>query len=257
MRNLILLLLVVAFACDLKSKNSATLPDNSVSPQGNSLTFRADSLSKEVCVGGNCATLRLIWPEASGTKAAEKINPVIRDQMALLIQTGEDSAPLDTLIQDFFTSFQDFKGEFPDASGGWEIEAEGQVSYQSDSTLSVRFSQFNFLGGAHPNSSVSFLNFDPRTGEFLGDDQVILDKSVFVEKVEQKFRAFHQVAEGVSLQEDGRFFLPETGFFVANAKGFEDGKFWVIYQPYEIGPYVLGYTELEFSKEELRGVVRW
>jgi hypothetical protein len=257
MRYFVLLLLSVAFSCAPKTEGVSGDSEDSAALQAEPLTFKIDSLNKEVCVGENCAKIRLLWPVASGSKAADNINAVTRDQLALLMQTGEDAAPLDTLIRDFFKTFKDFKTEFPDAGGGWEIEAEGQVSYQSDSTLSIRFSQFNFMGGAHPNSSVSFLNFDPRTGEFLGDDQVILDESVLFEKVEQKFRAFHQVAEGKSLKEDDRFFLPEIGFFVADAKGFKDGKFWVIYQPYEIGPYVMGYTELEFSPEELKGIVRW
>ena len=257
MRYLILFFLFAAFSCAPKTETTSFQPDNSPAIQADSLIFKADSLNKEICVGENCAKLKLLWPVASGSVAAEKINQVTRDQMALLIQTGEDPAPLDTLVQNFFKSFKDFKTEFADAIGGWEIEAEGHVSYQSDSTLSIRFSQFNFMGGAHPNSSVSFLNFDPKTGEFLGDDQIILDETVFFKKVEQKFRKFHEVAEGVTLKDDDRFFLPETGFFVADAKGFKDGKFWVIYQPYEIGPYVMGYTELEFTKEELGEVVRW
>jgi hypothetical protein len=44
---------------------------------------------------------------------------------------------------------------------------------------------------------------------------------------------------------------------LANAIGFKDNKFWVIYIPYEIGPYVLGYTELDFSREEVAKLVRW
>jgi len=194
---------------------------------------------------------------ASGPELTENINRVIRDQMALLVQTGEDAAPMDTLVSKFFQSYKEFKSDFPESSGGWEIQAEGEVSYESDSTLSIHFTQFNFMGGAHPNSSVSFLNFDPESGEVIGDDRLVADDSLLFQKVEKKFREFHQVAEGVSLEEDGRFFIPETGFYVAGAKGFKDGKFWVIYQPYEIGPYVLGYTELEFSKEELGDLVRW
>jgi hypothetical protein len=177
--------------------------------------------------------------------------------MAMLLRTGEDSAPMDTLVSKFFQSFKEFKSDFPESSGGWEIDAEGQVSYESDSTLSIHFTQFNFMGGAHPNISATFLNFDPRNGEVLGDDRLIQNQPAFFQKVEQKFREFHQVAEGKSLKDDDRFFLPETGFFVADAKGFNDGKLWVIYQPYEIGPYVMGYTELEFTKEELGDLVRW
>ena len=250
MRNLILLLLFAAFSCAPKSEDtSSSLRDQ--------ITFKTTSLTKEECVDDNCAKVSLHWPVASGPELTENINRVIRDQMALLVQTGEDAAPMDTLVSKFFQSYKEFKSDFPESSGGWEIQAEGEVSYESDSILSIHFSQFNFMGGAHPNSSVSFLNFDPESGEVIGDDRLVADDSLLFQKVEKKFREFHQVAEGVSLEEDGRFFIPETGFYVAGAKGFKDGKFWVIYQPYEIGPYVLGYTELEFSKEELGDLVRW
>ncbi|WP_168171909.1 DUF3298 and DUF4163 domain-containing protein [Algoriphagus sp. A40] len=216
-----------------------------------------DSLQKETCVGENCAKLRLSWPVASGPESAEKINLAIRDQMALLIQTGEDPAEFDSLVQRYFKSFEDFKSEFSDSHGGWEIEAEGKVSYESDSTLSIYFTQSSFLGGAHPNSTVSFMNFNANSGEFLSLDQLVLDEDSLLELAERKFKEFHEVAEVVSIQDDGRFFLPETGFFLPNAMGFKDGKFWIIYVPYEIGPYVMGYTELEFTPEELKGIVRW
>lgn len=250
MKHLILLLFLAAICCTPKSQNTESTLENQ-------LNFKMDSLQKETCVGENCAKLSLSWPIASGPEPAEKINLAIQDQMAMLIQTGEDSAPFDSLVHRYFRSFEEFKSEFPDSFGGWEIEAKGEVAYESDSTLSIYFTQSSFLGGAHPNSTVSFLNFDPRSGEALSDDLLILDEKALLDLTEKKFREFHQVAEGVSLLEEGSFFLPETGFFLANAKGFKDGKFWIIYVPYEIGPYAMGSTELEFSPEELKGVVRW
>jgi hypothetical protein len=38
--------------------------------------------------------------------------------------------------------------------------------------------------------------------------------------------------------------------------GFEGEEFVLFYNPYEIGPYVMGSTELNFSKEEIKGLVR-
>jgi hypothetical protein len=250
MRNLILLVFIAAISCTPKSENA-------ISNMEKELVFKTKTMTNEVCVDDNCAKLSLSWPVASGPAAAEKMNAAIQDQVAMLVQTGEEIAPLDTLVETYFRSYKDFKADFPDSPGGWEIEAEGEVTYQSDNTLSIYFSQFNFMGGAHPNSSVSFLNFDPSTGEALSDDRVILDEPSLFQRVENKFREFHKVPEGTSIAEDGRFFLPEAGFFLANAKGFKEDKFWVIYMPYEIGPYAMGYTELEFSREELEGVVRW
>jgi hypothetical protein len=222
-----------------------------------SLTFSLDSLEEKTCVGENCATLKLSWPVAKGGVQAEKINLAIQEKLGVLIQTGEEPMSLDSAKSYYFKSFEQFKEEIPDSYGGWEIEVEAKVSYQSDSTLSVFFTWMTFLGGAHPNHGSGFMNFDSESGEYLSQDRLILDENGLLELVEKKFREFHQVAEGVSLADDGRFFLPETGFFLANALGFKEGKFWVIYIPYEIGPYAMGYTELEFSPEELKQLVRW
>lgn len=221
------------------------------------LTFPTETLEKESCVGENCAKLKLSWPVATGNEVADKINQAIDDKVSFLIQTGENIAPLDSMIAQYFSSFESFKKDIPDSYGGWEIEVTAEVSYQSDSTLSIYFSQFSFLGGAHPNSMVSFLNFDAKTGDALSDDRLILNETEFFNLTEKKFTEYHEVEKGVNLVDDGRFFLPETGFFLANAIGFKEDKFWVIYIPYEIGPYVMGYTELEFSKEELGPMVRW
>ena len=84
----------------------------------------------------------------------------------------------------------------------------------------------------------------------------MLDQQKMKVLAELAFRAFNEVDEGKSLAEDGRFFLPEAGFFLPNSMGFKDGKFHLIYNPYEIGPYVMGYTDLEFTLEEVRGLVR-
>jgi hypothetical protein len=245
-----IVILLVMVSCVQKS----AVEESNVDPV---LSFRTETLVRESCVGENCAKLRLSWPVASGPAVAGKINRYIRDQLSLFVQTDEDAGILDTMIVAYFRSFDEFKSEFPESAGGWEIEAEARVTYQSDSTLSIHFSQFSYLGGAHPNSVESFLNIDPKSGDVLSIDRLVLDKNSLLKLTEQKFREYHEVEEGVSLSRDGRFFLPETGFFLANAMGFRDGKFWVIYIPYEIGPYVMGSTELEFSKEELAGLVRW
>lgn len=222
------------------------------------LTFQLDSLIRETCVGEGCARLRLIWPVAKGDSNAVKINEAIEDQLLGFLQVSEEPwTNLDSAAAHFLNSFEEFKKEFPESGGPWEIEVKGNLSYESEQTLSFFFEHYNYLGGAHPNSSVAFLNFEKKSGEYLSTDRLLLDQAKVSMLAERKFRLFHEVQEKVSLVDDGRFFLPETGFFLANAMGFKDGKFWIIYVPYEIGPYVLGYTELEFTQEELGDAVAW
>jgi len=100
------------------------------------------------------------------------------------------------------------------------------------------------------------MNFDRGTGEYLSRDQLIIDQTRLLDVAEKAFREFHEIGKNMTLEESGKFFLPETGFFLPNAMGFKSGKFHLIYIPYEIGPYAMGYTELEISLEELKGIVR-
>ncbi|GMQ29214.1 DUF4163 domain-containing protein [Algoriphagus confluentis] len=228
--------------------------DQDVTP----LKFEKDSLIREQCADESCAQIRLVWPVAKGGDQADMINSQIRETVKNLMQYGEkDSPDLEAGVDQFFEEFLSFRSEFPESAQEWEIQVEGEVSYSSDQTLSIFFSQYTYLGGAHPNSMVYFLNLDYTSGKALESNQLVLNEKELLKLTEHKFREYHEVEEGVSLEESGKFFLPETGFFLANAMGFQEDRFKVIYIPYEIGSYAMGYTELEFSREELKEIVRW
>lgn len=244
MKYLLVLATLFSFACSKPEKIEE------------SLTFSTKTFSSERCVDDNCATVEASWPVAENILADSLINEEIENQLLVYFHQDKDFDNLDSAARDFLDSFEDFRKDFPDAPGGWSIELNVEKSYESDSTLSFKFSEFNFSGGAHPNSSVYYMNFDKQTGEYLSLDRVVLDEQKMLELAEEKFRAYHEVEEGISLEEDGRFFLPETGFFLPNAIGYEDGKFMLTYIPYEIGPYVLGYTELEVDLKDLERIVR-
>jgi hypothetical protein len=250
MRILSFLLAITLFSCT--QKESAISQSSALE-----LSFSLDSLIQEKCIGEACAKLRMVWPVAHGTNE-EQINKLIQNQVKSLLMFGETSTlSRDSLISEYFKQFEEFKSEFPDSYGGYEIDLAGEVSYDSDSTVSIHFGWTTFLGGAHPNHGEDFLNLNKKNGKYLSQDQLIKDKVKFKGLVEKKFREFHEVKDGISLEEDGRFFLPETGFFLASAMGFQEDKFWVIYVPYEIGSYAMGYTDLAFSKQELGDLVRW
>lgn len=219
------------------------------------LTFSTQEFVKNTCIGESCASVSFTWLLAGGIEIAAKINEAIDQQ--LLVYFGRDSvAPtLEANAQLYLNSYEDFVNQFPDSPGGWSIEITAQVSYESDSLLSIFFTEFNNSGGAHPNSSQFFMNFDKTTGEYLSSGRVVLDSVKLLEKAEVAFRKHHEVPEGKSLEDQG-FFLPETGFFLPGAMGYKDGEFKLIYIPYEIGPFVMGYTELSFTPEELTGIVR-
>lgn len=219
------------------------------------LTFSTQEFVKNTCIGESCASVSFIWPLAKGSEIAAKINESIDQQLLVYFHRDSVAPTLEAQAQLYLNSNEDFVNQFPDYPGGWSIEVSAKVSHESDSTLSIFFTEFNNSGGAHPNSSQYFMNFDKITGEVLSADQLVLDSARLLEKSEIAFRKHHEVPEGKSLEDEG-FFLPETGFFLPKAMGYKDGKFWLIYIPYEIGAYVIGYTELAFTPEELKGIIR-
>lgn len=222
----------------------------------NVLEFSTKTFEKEVCVEDDCSKVSISYPLASGNPVAQNINSEIEKQLLAYFQGDTVALDLEQSAAVFLNSYEEFKEEFPDAPGAWTEEINAQVSYESENTISIQFDEFNFSGGAHPNSSQYFLNFDRGTGLLLTKDQVIFDHDKMLMLAELAFRKFHKVEDSVALEEDGRFFLPETGFFLPNAIGYRKGKFVLSYIPYEIGPYVLGYTELEFAMKEVKGFVR-
>jgi len=247
MRLTLMIALLALFSCG-EPKSVPVLDETE-------LTFSTQEFVKNTCVGESCASVYFTWPLAKGGDIAASINEAINKQLLVYFNSDSIAENFEAKAQSYLNSYEDFVNEFPDSPGGWSIEVNAKVSYESDSLLSVLFSESNFSGGAHPNSSQYFMNFDKITGEYLNSGRVVLNSTKLLEKAEIAFRKFHEVPEGKSLEEQG-FFVPETGFFLPNAMGYEDGKFWLIYIPYEIGPYVIGYTELEFEPEELSGIVR-
>lgn len=220
------------------------------------VTFNTKKISSERCIANNCGKVEISYPVAADAESADLINTEIMRQLLVYFHQDKELDNLDSAANDFLDSYEEFKTEFPDAPGEWTVELEVKLTYESDSTLSFVFTEFNYSGGAHPNSSVYYLNFDKQTGKPLSREQVILDQRKMLGLAEEAFREYHEVADGVKLEDDGRFFIPDTGFFLPNAVGYEDGKLILSYIPYEIGPYVLGYTDLEFSPEEVKGIVR-
>lgn len=226
------------------------------SSKESNLSISIKSFSKESCIDESCAKVNFTWPEFEEGKTGNRLNQEIQDQLLTYFYSDSVGITLEQQTEIYLNSFKETTADFPDMSGGWEMEINAEVSFDSLNTLTAFFAEYNYSGGAHPNSSNYFMNFDRSTGEFLSIDRLILDQPSLLALAEKAFREFHEVDEDITLEESGLFFLPETGFFLPNSMGFSGDKFRLIYIPYEIGPYAMGYTELEFSLVELKGIVR-
>lgn len=241
MKRLIVALLGLAISCQTPKKE---------------LKIENEVLEASRCVGGNCAEVSIKWPRVSEFPNSEGINDLLIQKVMGNLDTDNPQESIEEQIESFLSDYEEVTKEFPDYPAGWTLTIEGELTYQSDSVLSFDFIEGNYSGGAHPNSSDTFLNIDAISGERLTDEQLVLDRGKLLEMARRGFRSYHDVPDSLTIEQDDRFFIPDSGFFLPQAKGFKEGKFWLVYNPYEIAPYVFGYTYLSFELSEIEGVVR-
>ena len=222
------------------------------------LIYKEKTGDHQECVEENCATVKLVYPVFEGdTALAEIVNRQVMEQNFSMWVTGDQEFKgMEDAVSSFFEDYKRFRTDFPEAAQEWTFETVAKVTHQSDSLISIRFENFSYLGGAHPNTVVLYLNLDlSENADVLVHEKMLIDRAKLLKLAEEKFREYHEVDATVTLEEDGRFFLDEGEFFLPAAMGYEEDKMVLLYNAYEIGPYAMGRTELRFPLEELEGVV--
>jgi hypothetical protein len=217
------------------------------------LEYEMASYEKEDCFGERCANVSFSYPFFNEEHPlAKTLNTHIEEQLKMYLQFGvfDDYESLDKAVEDYFLMFQ----EVADTSY-WSVEVEGKVALKSDNILSLEFRNTSYTGHEEPSNHLLFLNFDLEDGNLLLRNDIVLDEMALLTMAEDAFRRKHAVAEGVSLAEDGRFFLEGEQFFLPFSMGYRDNDFVLFYNHYEICPYEMGATELTFPLEELDNVV--
>ena len=129
----------------------------------------------------------------------------------------------------------------------------------------VAYSDYEYTGGAHGHGGRYYYLFDTDTGEELTLKQVIGIKEKAFKDIVAKYSA--DMWELDQTEGEGRFYsaeVDETGNqyksmyknFYENAKldmlvRYSEDYLYVVYMPYEYGPYSSGYIEVEIPYEEL------
>lgn len=222
-------------------------------------TFRLaeKSFFKDSCDETSCATIDFTWVEFVSDPTTDQMNEAIYEQVLTYAQLGDQSfSDLESSADFFIQEFESLKADFPDASGEWFVKLNGSELFDSLGIKTLVFQVESYTGGAHGNNLINTLNFDVANRRVLSNKELVIDESKLLELAEISFREYHEVEATQSLEEVGDFFLPESGFFLPETMGYTNAHFVLYYQPYEIGPYSLGSTELQIPLEKLRGVVR-
>lgn len=186
-------------------------------------------------------------------EALARINNTILTQAFDL----EDEAPVslaetalryrEALIDEYLT-----ENSLPVREGGvytWEDYLEGGFTENFKEWKNYLLSYYSFRGGAHGLQTLSQIVFDKNTGETLSEaDLFVDDYFVPVSALMQKQVLDAMLEEDPELAELLELYavVPNGNFSVG-----KDGVQWV-FQPYEVGPYVLGIVSSTLSWEQLQ-----
>lgn len=219
-----------------------------------SMIYDQRSFEDSVCIENECANVILDYPFfTNDNMTASIINEYIDQQLVMMLSyTDSDSSQsLQFAVQEFLNSFSEYaqEGSFVQS---WEIEVIAAATFQNNKLLSISFDAYSYTGGAHPNSFRQYVNINKEEGFLIKNNELIQDQEGLLQIAENAFREYHEVREGVSLEEDGRFFLKnDSDFFLPVAIGLEHDDLVLYYNPYEIASYAQGPTMLRFPIEEV------
>lgn len=206
-----------------------------------------------------------LWEPTDSGAVATKIREILTDKTIKRLNSyGDPASALARLeanktpkaaFEVFEKNYNDFKKEFPDSPGCWEVELHGDTVMTTPKVLFYQMDHYAFTGGAHPNSFTSYHAFDGKTGKEVEMKSFVADSVALLNLVEKKFRELEKLAPGVDL-EDAGYFLANHKFFIPANYVFTPEGVLFFYNPYEIAAYARGPIELSIPYEELKGIIR-
>lgn len=202
------------------------------------------------------ANIAINYPKATGTKTvAENINAhiehVIANEMNMA-DTPENNISLADAVSGFDNEYKAFKKDFEDTNQQWEVKVDGNVVYESAEVICISIQSYIDTGGAHGNSRLTYLNFNPETGNVLKQEDLISNLDAFKKIAENAFKTQTKPKNNEETIED--FFYGEDFQLPANI-GFTTEGLVLLYNNYEIASYAQGTTKIVLPYDQLNGLL--
>ncbi|MEJ2104190.1 MAG: DUF3298 and DUF4163 domain-containing protein [Ignavibacteriaceae bacterium] len=245
---------LLSYCGDTKSKSSLNKKLSYEIVKYHKMSSGCDSVKNE-----NCAEIKIEFPQIKFPEnkvVEEKINQSITTLFSQDILGGTESQNFDSLMNGFIQDYESFKKEFPDSPQSWSIERTGEVKLNKGNIFSIDYTEYAYTGGAHPNTFVSFKNFNLNNGEEITLDELIApDKQEKLTAIaESEFRKLKQLKPEDDLGkagywfEDNKFSLNDNFLITNSALVF-------YYNNYEITAYAFGPTELTIPYSGIKPLI--
>ena len=186
----------------------------------------------------------------------EKINEYVMKQVFNYFDPKEKATSYEDIASSFVRGYNEYYFENEDTFQSWYLLINIQVLRQVHNYIALRLSHSDYTGGAHGNTYISYLNYNPKTNSKILLDSLLMPnkRRELLTVAESIFRKNENISPSASLEgryffENGKFSLPES--FYVSKDGLE-----FIYNVYEIKAYVYGTTTLLIPHSALKKLAK-
>ncbi|ABW31277.1 DUF3298 and DUF4163 domain-containing protein [Acaryochloris marina] len=238
---------------------------NPASPQGgDAIPF---TVNERVKMDGRCAHLpktpctqiKVSYPHFEAIHSSDAIDSINRNIKQFLLQSASlenDPQTIEEAMVKFLKGYENSKQDFPH-QGVWADEKTVEVLQNRSNLLSLQYSHYWYTGGAHPNSSRTYWNYNPKTGKQIQlADLFVEGYAPKLNRIAEKhFRQARELETNTSLNEVG-FWFENDQFKVNTNFALAPGGLIFFFNTYEVSPYVMGPTEVVIPYGELKGLLK-
>ncbi len=205
---------------------------------------------------GSCAEIDLKIPFIEKHENTDLMNQEILKELEIMMENFPPA--LRTLkdvpikIDSFISQHHSFSKEvnFPQ---NWTFNIRYNLLENNVNSLSILLNLDRYTGGAHPFNEIIIISFGAEDGKRRLITDIIRDEQKLKELIVKEVRRKRNISESVNLTEEGFYAndwpLPKN--FALISQGL-----YLVYNAYEIGPYVLGSTELLIPIEKIKPLLK-
>ncbi len=200
-----------------------------------------------------CTYFKVDYIEAASGKNKDKVNRLIMNIVNFSLSYGDTTlSNIQAAADSFMTQYASMRKEFPESPQYWYLEESFTVANETPKIITFASANSSYMGGAHPNSYLEYINISNETGDTLSLNNLFAPG--FEKKlnalIDAEFRKVNNLKPGDDLAEKGGLFDNKIAFNY-NWMVTKEGTITFYYNPYEIASYAQGPIEVTLTKEQI------
>lgn len=197
-----------------------------------------------------CTVISIKYPVFSGESA---LNDTVMHHVTSLFRISEDEGKsLSALAEQFMDTYhKDKHRQIP-----YTLSTQVTVVRQDSNLVAMELSGYNFMGGAHGSSIISFINWNTATKHQITLADILTDgyEEPLTAIAEKIFRKQENLSDTASLKTD--YFFTDGRFSLNHNYLITPVGIRFLYNQYEIKPYAAGQTSLLIPYTAIKSLLK-